>query len=128
MKQGVEIDEENLSPAVNSDDEEQLRIQKTRRLENLDKARQAKKAKASAEPPRGKTASARILGASRACNVEDSQDTQQLLNRMDNYLQNYYGTACGTPDSHSDTDDDATQGYTYGNPDFTASLESQPIL
>ena len=100
-------------------------------MENLEKARQAKKAKSSAEASRGRTASARILGASRACNVENSQDTQELLNRMDNYLQDYHGTAHSTPgDGHSDTDtdDDATQGYTYGYPDFTGGLESQPIL
>ena len=53
MKHSVDIDEENLSPAINSDDDEQLNIRKRRRLENLEKARQTKKATLSSEPPRG---------------------------------------------------------------------------
>lgn len=79
MKHSVDIDEENLSPAINSDDDEQLNIQKRRRLENLEKARQTKKAKLSSEPPRGKTSSARILADSRALRtrgVDNRQDTQ----------------------------------------------------
>ena len=130
----------------NSDDEEEKENRKRKRIENLENARKVKKTKAAAEPRtkrNSKTASARILKESQ---VLCGEETQALLNDLDNYLYTYhYGRSGSKIGENSMTDadsfecsqqnlsddDDATQlpGTPYNLPPYNgADFESQPIL
>lgn len=135
-----------MSPVPDSDDEEEKENRKRKRMENLENARKVKKTKAAAEPRtkrNSKTASARILKESQ---VLCGEDTQAVLNDLDNYLYTYhYGRSGSKVGENSTTeadsfeysqqnfseDDDATQlpGPAYDLPAYNgADFESQPIL
>ena len=127
----------------NSDDEEEKEKRKRKRIENLENARKVKKIKASTElriKQKLKTASARVLKESQ---VLCGEETQAVLNELDDYLHTYHYGRSGSMDGEnsqteadgfeysqqnfSDVDDDATQLLdlpAYNGADF----ESQPIL
>ena len=89
----------------NSDDEEEKENRKRKRIENLENARKVKKTKAAAEPCTKRNSKTSLLKESQ---VLCGEETQVLLNDLDNYLYTYhYGRSGSKIGEHSMTDADS---------------------